>query len=189
MTFELIFRQSEKHNSTKYEKHNSQVSMLGESGTSLTFWFGHNKRRLSLSWLNAEHTNLLRENQTHDVQNNWATLGQLKKKNPSTSASHPHAHHGGNHRVAVRAPLFLYCCVAGFIRSRCDCGVEDKTHLYWAWKCSWTKLCWALGCWDGIGSVHGTSSAPPGPCSTRGGHREHSGVCVSSQSIATWLLK
>lgn len=80
MTFELIFRQSEKHNSTKYEKHNSQVSMLGESGTSLTFWFGHNKRRLSLSWLNAEHTNLLRENQTHDVQNNWATLGQLKKK-------------------------------------------------------------------------------------------------------------
>lgn len=38
--------------------------------------------------------------------------------------------------------------------------------MYWAWKCSWTKLRWTLCRWARAGSGGSASSAPLGPCST-----------------------
>lgn len=61
-----------------------------------------------------------------------------------------------------------------WVYGQCECGMSRKeTHLYCAWKCSLTKLCWTPGCrdWDGPGDS--TCSTPPGPCSTEEATHEH----------------
>lgn len=76
------------------------------------FGSGTIKRHLSLSWLNADHTNLLRENQTHDIQNYRATLGQLKKKKSLNKCLTPPRSSWGKSPGSRKSPAvpLLLCC-------------------------------------------------------------------------------